>query len=88
MSIKKWFVQNAKQLVPVTDESQHEEWLKKNRLISRINEEERLKSLSKQDVLDEAWAKKYSRRIEPTCQECEQYVSGCICWWRKSGQEG
>ncbi len=87
MSIVKWLVQKTKQLVPVTDENQHEEWLKKNRLISRINEEERLKSLSKKDIADEAWAKIYPRRIESICNDCGFYVSGCLCGWRKSDQE-
>jgi len=74
MSIVKWLVQKTKQLVPVTDENQH-------------NEEERLKSLSKKDIADEAWAKIYPRRIESICNDCGFYVSGCLCGWRKSDQE-
>jgi len=88
MSIKKWFVQKIKQLVPVTDESQNEEWLKKNHLIERINEEERLKSLSKQDKLDAEWAKIYPRNIEPICNDCGMYDSDCLCQRHENDQEG
>lgn len=87
MSIVKWFVQKIKKSVPVTDESQYEEWAKKNRRIDRINEQERLACQSKQDKLDEAWLKRYPRRIEPICNDCGMYVSGCFCQWRKSDQE-
>ena len=41
----------------VTDERRYDEWAKEQRLISRINEEERLKCLSKQDIANEAWKK-------------------------------